>query len=277
MTNPIRQLAENSKTLRSLRDAAARQERRIVDLAGATDRGLGQVERIQQTLVRRVAKLEQLVAERTGYGEDEYFTVVGPVLDDGRTLLGHDRLFTLWQATRNAARLAGDDVAAAEIGTYRGGAAYVIGAGLRHHAGRPFELHVHDTFEGHPGHQLGEHDPGQVAGKFSDTSEDDVRAYLTQRLQGIHLHRGDAAVTVNALPDRRWALVHLDVDLYDPTLACLRYFGPRMAAGGVIVLDDFGAPSCPGIERAYKQFASESGQPLHAWSFSTEQLVLVSL
>lgn len=66
---------------------------------------------------------------------------------------------------------------------------------------------------------------------------------------------------LQALPERKWSFVHIDVDLYDPTLACLEYFHPRMAPGGVILNDDFASPLFPGAERAWTQFFERHPAP----------------
>ena len=52
---------------------------------------------------------------------------------------------------------------------------------------------------------------------------------------------------LSMLPAERWAFVHLDVNLYQPTLAALEFFWPRLLPGGVIVADDYGSPFTPGL------------------------------
>ena len=47
------------------------------------------------------------------------------------------------------------------------------------------------------------------------------------------------------------SFVHLDVDLYEPTRACLDYFLPRLSPGGFVICDDYGAPTFPGAARAW--------------------------
>jgi hypothetical protein len=63
------------------------------------------------------------------------------------------------------------------------------------------------------------------------------------------------------------------VDLYVPALECLNYFGPRLVQGGIVVLDDYGKPTCPGIRRAAEEFLAAGG--FQAWNALTRQLVLV--
>lgn len=63
------------------------------------------------------------------------------------------------------------------------------------------------------------------------------------------------------LPDTRWSFVHLDVDLYAPTLDSLAYFFPRLSTGGIIICDDYGAPLFPGAHRALDDFCEEHEIP----------------
>jgi predicted O-methyltransferase YrrM len=52
----------------------------------------------------------------------------------------------------------------------------------------------------------------------------------------------------------QFSLVHLDVDIYTSVRDCLQFFWPRMVAGGVIILDDYNAPDCPGAKKAADEF-----------------------
>jgi hypothetical protein len=76
---------------------------------------------------------------------------------------------------------------------------------------------------------------------------------------GAHIHRGWIPSVLSTLPDSEYAFVHIDVDLYEPTLACLAHFHPRLARGGVIVCDDYGARTFPGAARAWNDFCDRRG------------------
>ena len=47
--------------------------------------------------------------------------------------------------------------------------------------------------------------------------------------------------------------MHLDADLYKPTLAGLEYFYPRLAKGGVILIHDFNH-NWDGVRKAVDEF-----------------------
>ena len=55
------------------------------------------------------------------------------------------------------------------------------------------------------------------------------------------------------IADRRFAFVHIDVDLYEPTRDALEFFYPRLNEGAVLVVDDYGFTSCPGATRAAEE------------------------
>jgi O-methyltransferase len=67
-------------------------------------------------------------------------------------------------------------------------------------------------------------------------------------------HKGWIPEVFASLPEAKWSFVHIDVDLYDPTMACLNYFLPRLVKGGCIVNDDFDSPLFPGGGVAWQEF-----------------------
>lgn len=199
-----------------------------------------------------------------------FFELADEVVVPRRTLLGYDRLYVFWQAIRNVALVPG---AAAEVGSYRGGSAFFIASAFMSMTGEEAALHVFDTFEGHPAQAISEHDPFHTAGQFSGTAYDDVRDYLS-RFARLQIHKGDVSASLPGLTESSFRLVHIDTDLYQPTLTCLQHFVPRMAPGGVIVIDDYASTKCPGVPKAVSEYL-EDREDLQVWDLRTEQLVLV--
>jgi hypothetical protein len=199
-----------------------------------------------------------------------FFELADRVILEERTLLRHDRLYVLWQAAANLRSVPG---AAAEIGSYRGGSAFFIASAFMQHAGAEVPVHVFDTFEGHPADAITEHDPYHRPGQFQTTAYEDVRALLSPFAQ-LRIHRGDVRLTLPGLEESAYRLVHIDTDLYEPTRACLDYFGARMSRDGVIVVDDYGSKKCPGVPKAVAEFMERTNE-FHAWDMGTEQLVLI--
>ena len=65
--------------------------------------------------------------------------------------------------------------------------------------------------------------------------------------------------------DARYALVHIDCDLYAPVKSALSYFYPRLVPGGFLVVHDYSSLHWNGAERAVDEFfadLSESVVPI---------------
>ena len=199
-----------------------------------------------------------------------FFQLADPVVQAKRTLLGYDRLYVFWQAIQNIGHL---DGAVAEIGSYRGGSAYFIADAFRTVMQAEAEIHIFDTFEGHPASAITGDDPFHTPGRFGDTSYEDVSEYLSG-FSRLELHKGDILESLPQLAERQYRLVHIDTDLYQPTLACLSYFGRRLLRGGIVILDDYASSKCPGVPKAVGEYL-DGTDDFHVWDMRTEQLVLV--
>ena len=53
------------------------------------------------------------------------------------------------------------------------------------------------------------------------------------------------------------SLLHLDVDIYKPTITALNYFWERLSTNGILIIDDYN--SFEGITSALDDFLSEKG------------------
>jgi O-methyltransferase len=210
-------------------------------------------------------------AEKSSFDDEQFLALTREVKAHGRTMLAQKRLWTLWQCVGNVVDLEG---VAAEVGTYRGGSAYFIAASFVARSGHEVPIEVIDTFEGHAQEKLSANDSPIHAGgtKFLETSYESVADYLSA-FDEVNVRRGEFSAIAPQLPERTYRLVHLDVDLYLPTLDGLRYFGPRLVRGGIILLDDYGSASCPGIRSAAEEYLADGG--FQTWDTRSRQLVLV--
>ena len=91
------------------------------------------------------------------------------------------------------------------------------------------------------------------AGYFSATLTL-VKKHL-KAFPGITFHPGWIPLSFKGLTESRYRFIHVDVDLYDPTLDAFNYFYPRLAPGGVIVSDDY---SWPGAQMAIQEFCADN-------------------
>ena len=162
------------------------------------------------------------------------------------TLLDYQRLALLSAAVDYTRGLEGDVI---ECGTYRGGSAAIIGQMLR---GTDKFLHLCDSFKGLP--EPGCHDNYHLGGDFHETSAALVERGLRLLDVPSKLHVGFFETTLPALAHLRFALAHIDVDLYSSVKISLEFCYPRMSTGGIIIFDDYGAPTCLGAKRAVDEF-----------------------
>ena len=88
----------------------------------------------------------------------------------------------------------------------------------------------------------------------------------------ITFHRGWIPDIFGRTPARNYRFVHIDVDLYEPTLGAVEYFYPRLVQGGLIVCDDYGSLAWPGAKRAIDEYCQRQG--LNPLILSTGQAVL---
>lgn len=78
----------------------------------------------------------------------------------------------------------------------------------------------------------------------------------------VEIRKGYFPETLGDLDDR-FAFVNLDMDLYRLTLEGLRYFYPRMSAGGVILIHDYFSDAYQNIEKVIDDYERELGVRLH--------------
>jgi len=61
--------------------------------------------------------------------------------------------------------------------------------------------------------------------------------------------------TLATLAHRRWAVVHLDGDLYESTIEGLTHLYPNLSPGGFVIIDDYGAcPPCAAAVHDYRRY-----------------------
>ena len=144
----------------------------------------------------------------------------------------------------------------AELGVYRGGFARCMNRLLPERT-----LYLFDTFEGFDERESAGSGAGFVQA-HRNTAEELVRSGMPYP-EHVVMRKGLFPKTAEGLEDKRFALVSLDVDLEESTLAGLRFFLPRMARGSYLLLHDFYSPKLPGVRRALERFEAENCCALH--------------
>jgi hypothetical protein len=176
------------------------------------------------------------------------------------SLLTANESFTLYGIARAQAALDGDF---AEFGVFEGTSASLIAAAA---PGRT--LHLFDTFAGLPEPRQDER--GVLRRGQFEASLPRVRERLAD-LDTVRFHPGPFPATTAGLGALRFSFVHLDVDLYESTLAGLAFFYPRMVPGGIILSHDYSM--LPGVERAFTDFLAD--RPERAIELPSTQAMIV--
>jgi O-methyltransferase len=185
---------------------------------------------------------------------DLFSKLAGEVIRENRTLLGYDRLYTIYQGLAQLS----NPVVAIEIGVYKGGGSKFIASVLKE-TGRSFKLYSCDTFTGHA--DVDQRYDGVHTSKsgFLDVEFKGVEAYLKSAPE-ITIIKGDICKTGRLITEPEIDFIHLDVDVYPPTLFVLNTFVPRLRKGGVVVIDDYGFTTCEGARIAVDEFIKANPQ-----------------
>ncbi len=228
-----------------------RELRAVFNDALAVSRATSPIER--HRLLRRFAALvypeysfsdwgRRLDRERDfGREHDRFFR-------EGDLAVVRDRRYALRELARFTLTVPGDFV---ECGTFSGCSAALLASMLRER-GVSKQICLFDSFAGLPSPQSPDGDQwseGDLAYPL-----DLVRSNLSC-FDNIEYFEGWIPERFSEVSTRQFALVHIDVDLYAPTLASLEFFYPRISPGGLIVCDDYGFESCPGATLAVDEFA----------------------
>jgi hypothetical protein len=135
---------------------------------------------------------------------------------------------------------------AAEVGVYKGGSIALIAFHISDKT-----VYGFDTFEGLPTTKnIDRHHKGD----FNNVSYKEVKGKL-KAFKNIELIKGlFPQETSFFIKNKKFSLVHLDVDLYQSHLDSLEFFYPRMVKGGVIIIDDYEWHGCPGVTESTNEF-----------------------
>jgi O-methyltransferase len=204
--------------------------------------------------LRRVPKADRLTKTHPDLEQDfaAAFALAQPF-----TMTSVERMYALWQAVRHVDRsgVAGDFV---ECGVWRGGSSLLAADTLAQLDDESRTMWLYDTFEGmsEPTERDVSASGDRIADRWPTLREDrddpvlcyadlpDVQAtmarssYPSQRIRYV---QGKVEDTIPAQIPDTIALLRLDTDWYESTRHELEQLYPKLAVGGVLILDDYGA------------------------------------
>lgn len=191
------------------------------------------------------------------------FKVLSPI-----SPYSEERKWTLREFARYVLDIPGS---MAECGCYQGASAYFMAD-----ANPDVPLHLFDSFEG-----LSQPDKSDMTTskdkrtwEKGDLSSPEEEAHQTlKEFPNVHFHKGWIPERFPEVAEEKFSLVHIDVDLYKPTIDSLSFFYPRMSHKGIIILDDYGSSICPGARKAADEFMVDKSE--YIIHLSTMQGVII--
>jgi len=148
----------------------------------------------------------------------------------------------------------------AECGCFRGHSSYTIASLLKQ---QNFQdtYWIFDSFEG-ISEKTPEDNKGEGAGvpqNFLISTQEHLKEIL-KPFPFVSIHKGWIPEVFATAPiaSENFAFLHVDVDLYEPTKACLDYFFSRLSPGGVIFISNYNVSHWPGSIQAVDEFIANN-------------------
>jgi hypothetical protein len=176
------------------------------------------------------------------------------------TLLTKDRIASLLRYARYAPRKG----LFAECGVFQGGMVKLLAENFPHRTILGF-----DTFEGLPAEHWSESEPHKP--KEMCAALEDVKTYINK--PNVQLVKGVLPDSAKLFEDQTFAFVHVDLDFYIGTKACLDWFWPRLEIGGMMIFDDYKWRMCPGVEKALAEFPFAKAFPTAKCQAAIKKLI----
>jgi O-methyltransferase len=195
----------------------------------------------------------RLTFSQMDWWQDEGFNAYLDRFGERKGFNSHRR-WILWQLLRMTSHVEGDTV---ECGVFHGASSWLICAANR---GKDRIHHIFDSFEGLSAPQS-EDGSYWTPGVFA-TPEQVVIDNLAPFGDLVRLYKGWIPDRFEEVADRTFSFVHVDVDLFQPTLDSVRFFYDRLAPGGILLCDDYGCGTCPGATASIDEFLSDKTEKM---------------
>ena len=232
-----------------------------------------------------VEKLMRRLAKRAGYDLRRHTPAALPAdlepsfvaryeLSKVFTKTSPERMYALYQAVKYVVRSPVPG-AIVECGVWRGGSSMLAALALLEEGVSDRELWLYDTYEGMA--EPGEHDRdfrGVAAKELLEGADrqDEQSVWCYSSLDAVQRNMASTGYPASRIryvqgkvEDRipaempgEIALLRLDTDFYESTYHELRHLFPRIAPGGILIIDDYG--HWEGARRATDQFFREIDQ-----------------
>jgi len=92
-----------------------------------------------------------------------------------------------------------------------------------------------------------------IKNQFS-SDENFIKNNVLKKYPFCKTYKGWIPSRFNEVKNQKFSFVHIDVDLYEPTLESLKFFFPRLVKGGVIICDDYNSKIFDGAKKAWDKY-----------------------
>jgi len=147
-----------------------------------------------------------------------------------------------------------------EAGCWKGHSSYIISK-LISKQDKNIKVHIFDSFEGLSKPSLNDQEFNKMNPKEINrirnnflSNEDFIKYDVLKEFKFIEIYKGWIPEKFSLVEDRKFSFVHIDLDLYEPTLKTLEFFYPRLLDGGIIVCDDYNSKIFDGAKKAWDEY-----------------------
>ena len=150
----------------------------------------------------------------------------------------------------------------AELGCYRGDTAWQLNALFPDR-----KIFLFDTFIGADPRDIAiekkmESSSAIPGGPYAFVEPEKMIEKIMERMpqkEVVTIRNGYFPETALDLEDEKFAFVHIDTELYQPTKAGIEFFYPRMSKGGSILLTGYGSANFSGVRDAVRDLEEKYG------------------
>lgn len=151
-----------------------------------------------------------------------------------------------------------------EAGCWYGHSSYIIASLIKRSSKENINFHIFDSFEGLSGltdsdQNLSKLDSDSILKIRSQfkSNEDFVKNDVLGKFDFIKIYKGWIPEKFYNVKNQKFSFVHIDVDLYKPTLDSLEFFYPRLLEGGIILCDDYNSKGFNGAKKACDEYFND--------------------
>ena len=147
-----------------------------------------------------------------------------------------------------------------ECGCWKGHSSYIISKLIKAKK-KKINFHIFDSFEGLSDstkederyHLINKTKKDKIK-RYFQSNEQFVRNYVLKKFKFVSTYKGWIPKKFDKVKNKKFSLIHIDVDLFKPTYDSLRFFYPKLCKGGVILCDDYNVTGFPGAKNAWDKF-----------------------